>query len=70
VLAGTGLVEESAEAGVGGVGRLLGRHVAVGLDAMFEAVELPARRADLCAGLANVDRDALPLPRANKKNIN
>lgn len=30
------------------------------LNAMLEAVELPARVSDLDAGLADVDRDALP----------
>ena len=40
---------------------LLGAHLAVRLDAVLEAVELPARVADLAARLADVDGDALAL---------
>jgi hypothetical protein len=49
---------------------LVGGHLAVGLDAMLQAVELPARVANLAAGLANVDRNALPLKKSvqNYKN--
>ena len=36
-------------------------HLAVWLDAVLEAVELPARVADLAARLADVDGDALAL---------
>ena len=36
-------------------------HLAVRLDAMFEAVELPAGVPDLATGLPDVDRDALTL---------
>jgi hypothetical protein len=38
------------------------RRLLLHLDAVLEAVELPARVADLDAGLADVDRDALPHP--------
>jgi len=57
VLAGSGLREEGLE-GVVAKG-LVRRHVAVRLNAMLEAVELPARVADLAAGLPDVDGDAL-----------
>merc|ERR1712113_936349 len=57
VLASTSLGEEGLE-GVVPEG-LIGGHVAVGLDAMFEAVELPAGVSDLATGLADVDGDAL-----------
>ena len=40
---------------------LLGAHLAVWLDAVLEAVQLPARVADLAARLADVDGDALAL---------
>ena len=40
---------------------LLSAHLAVRLDAVLEAVELPARVADLAARLADVDGDALAL---------
>ena len=36
-------------------------HLAIGLDAMLKAVELPTGIADLASGLANVDGDALTL---------
>merc|ERR1711899_204373 len=57
VLASTSLREEGLE-GVVSKG-LVGGHVAVGLDAMLEAVELPAGVSDLATGLADVDGDAL-----------
>jgi len=40
--------------------------VAIRLDAMLQAVELPAGIANLATGLADVDRDALTLGRRNK----
>merc|ERR1712213_297076 len=57
VLASPSLGEEGLE-GVVPEG-LVGGHVAVGLDAMFEAVELPAGVSNLATGLADVDGDAL-----------
>ena len=59
VLASSSLREEGLE-GVVPEG-LVGGHVAVGLDAMLEAVELPAGVSDLATGLADVDGDALTL---------
>ena len=58
VLARAGLSEEGGE-GVVPYG-LVGGHLAVGLDAMLQAVELPAGVAHLDAGLADVDADAFP----------
>merc|ERR1719357_329815 len=57
VLASSSLREEGLE-GVVPEG-LVGGHMAVRLDAMFEAVELPAGVSDLATGLADVDGDAL-----------
>ena len=48
---------------------LVGGHVAVGLDAMFEAVELPAGVSDLATGLADVDGDALTLRKARLETM-
>ena len=62
VLASASLGEEGLE-GVIAEG-LVGGHVAVGLDAMLEAVELPAGVSDLATGLADVDGDALTLGRS------
>ena len=59
VFAGTGLREEGGEGVV--PERLVRRHVSVRLDAMFQAVQLPAGVADLAAGLADVDGDTLAL---------
>ena len=59
VLASASLREEGLE-GVIAEG-LVGGHVAVGLDAMFEAIKFPARVPDLATGLTHVDRDALAL---------
>ena len=59
VLAAAGLSEEGAEAVV--AHRLVGRHLAIGLDAVLEAVQLPAGIAHLHARLAHMDRDALAL---------
>lgn len=57
MLAGTGLREEGGEGIV--AGGLVGRHLAVGLDAMLQAVQLPASIAHLDAGLAHVNGDTL-----------
>ena len=63
VLAGAGLGEEGVEGVVAGADGLVAGHLAVGLDAVLQAVELPAGIADLAAGLADVDGDALALGR-------
>ena len=57
VLAGPSLGEEGGE-GVIALGLVRG-HLPVGLNAVLEAVELPAGVAHLDAGLADVDGDAL-----------
>ena len=61
VLAGAGLGEEGVEGVVTAANRLVGGHLAIGLDAVLEAEELPARVAGLDAGLAEVESDALAL---------
>lgn len=58
VLAGAGLAEERVEGVVAPSDGLVGGHLAVRLDAVLEAVELPAAVAGLDTGLAHVDRDA------------
>merc|ERR1719502_2591024 len=57
VLAGTGLGEEGVEGVVAAADGLVGGHLAIRLDAVLEAVELPAGVAGLDAALANVDAD-------------
>lgn len=55
----TGLREEGVESVVAAANRLVRRHLPVGLDAVLQAVELPAGVADLDTGLTDVDRDDL-----------
>ena len=59
VLPGTRLREERVERVVLHPARLVRRHGAVGLDPVLEAVQLPARVADLATGLPDVDGDHL-----------
>ena len=61
MLPGSGLGEESVETVVSGSDGLVGGHLAIRLDAVLEAVELPAGVAHLATGLANMDGDALTL---------
>merc|ERR1719231_517945 len=58
VLAGTSLREEGVERVVATADGLVRGHLAVGGNAVLEAVELPAGVTDLATGLANVDGDA------------
>ena len=57
VLARARLGEEGVERVIAAADRLVGRHLAIGLDAVLKAVELPAGIARLDAGLAEVERD-------------
>ena len=59
VLARAGLGEEGVERIVATADGLVRRHLAVRLDAVLEAVELPARVTGLDAALAKVDGDDL-----------
>lgn len=58
---GPGLAEERVETVIASADGLVGRHLSVGLDAMFQAVKLPARVADLHAGLTDMYGYALTL---------
>merc|ERR1711871_1155858 len=57
VLASTGLGEEGVESVVTATDGLVGGHLAVRLDAVLKAVQLPAGVAGLDTSLANVDGD-------------
>lgn len=57
----SGLAEERVEGVVSSSDRLVAGHLTVRLDAMLQAVELPACIANLSSGLADVDRDTLSL---------
>jgi len=61
VFSGAGLGEEGVEGVIAAADGLVGGHLAVGLDAVLQAVELPAGVAHLAAGLAHVDGDTFPL---------
>ena len=62
VLASSRFAEESVEAVVSSSHSLVRGHLAVRLDPVFQAVELPAGIAHLGASLAHVDRQTLALP--------
>jgi len=55
VLAGTSLGEEGVEGIVTTTDSLIGGHLAIGLNSVLEAEELPAGVTDLDTGLSNVD---------------
>lgn len=55
MLSGTGFGEKGVEGIITATNGLVRGHLTIGLDAVLEAVELPARIADLDTGLANVD---------------
>ena len=59
VLPGARIAEEGVVGVISSADGLVGGHLAVGLDAVLQAVQLPAGIADLAAGLADVDGDAL-----------
>eukprot|EP00916_Digyalum_oweni_P009708 GHVL01016352.1.p1 GENE.GHVL01016352.1~~GHVL01016352.1.p1 ORF type:complete len:468 (-),score=45.07 GHVL01016352.1:77-1480(-) len=59
VLASAGLAEEGVEGVITTADGLVGGHLAVRLDAVLQAVQLPAGIADLDSGLADVDGDTL-----------
>ena len=67
VLARPGLGEEGGVGVVPAAGLLVRGHGAVRLDAVLEAVELPARIADLAARLAHVHGDTLTLEKSQIK---
>jgi len=66
VLPGAGLTEESGEGVVPPTDGLVAGHLPVGLDAVLQAVQLPAGVAPLDAGLADVAGDALALGRGRQ----
>merc|ERR1719158_452892 len=59
VLPAPGLREEGVEAVILGPDGLVAGHGAIGLDAVLEAVELPAGVTHLDSGLADMDTDTL-----------
>jgi len=56
VLAGTGLGEKGVERIITTANGLVGRHLAIGLDTVLKAVELPTGIARLDTSLTDMDR--------------
>ena len=67
MLASPCLTEEGVEGVISSPNSRITWHLAIRLDAMFQAVELPAGIADLDTSLANVDGDALTLWEGRKE---
>ena len=61
MLACTSLTEEGVEGIIPSSNSLVRGHLPIWLDAMLQAVELPACIANLHTGLTNMDRDTLTL---------
>jgi hypothetical protein len=59
VLASSSLREERVEGIISATNGLVGRHLAIRLDSVLEAVKLPASVTGLDSGLANVNRKTL-----------
>ena len=68
VLASTGLREEGVESIITSSNSLIGRHLTIRLDTMFQAVEFPTGITNLAASLANMNGDTLTLEIKNKQN--
>jgi hypothetical protein len=58
MLPGTSLGKEGVEGVIATANSLVGRHLAIRLDTVLEAVQLPAGVSSLDSGLADVDRKA------------
>ena len=70
MLAGTGLTEEGVEGVVSTSDGLVTRHLTIRLDAVLQAVQLPAGISDLYTGLSDVDGDTLTLKTNIKSRYN
>ncbi len=66
IFASSSITEEGGERVIMATHWCVGGHLAVGLDTVFQTVQLPAGVPHLDASLANVDRDTLTLWRGNR----
>ena len=57
----SGFAEKRVEGIVSSADGLVARHLAIRLNSMFQAVQLPTSVSNLNPGLANMDRDTLTL---------
>lgn len=64
------LTEESVEGVIPTTNGLITRHIAIRLDAMLQAIQLPACIANLYSGLAHMDGDALTLHKEKEIALN
>ena len=69
MLARSSLTEEGVEGVITIADGLVTRHLAIRLDAMLQAVQLPAGVTDLDTSLTNMDGDALTLIVVDKGDI-
>lgn len=69
VLAGAGLAEEGVERVVTTSDGLVAGHLAIRLDSVLQAVQLPAGVSDLDSGLSDVDGDTFPLSNEKKRDL-
>jgi hypothetical protein len=60
VLSGTSLGEEGVEGIITTSDGLIGRHLTIGLDTVFQTEQLPARISDLDTGLTDVNAKSFP----------
>ena len=67
VLAGASLAEEGVEGVVSSSNGLVTRHLAIRLDPVLQAVQLPAGVTDLDTSLSDVDGDTLTLEEKEKE---
>lgn len=70
IFSSSSVTEEGGKGVVMATNRLLAWHLTIRLDAMLQAVQLPAGVSHLNTSLANVDRDALTLRGKEKKKGN
>lgn len=64
------LTEESVEGVIPTTNGLITRHIAIRLDTVLQAIQLPACIANLYSGLANMDGDALTLHKEKEMALN
>ena len=68
MLASASLAEEGVEGVITASDGLVRGHLTIRLDAVLQAVQLPASITDLDAGLSDVDRDAFTLEKTSMEN--
>lgn len=66
VFASSSITEEGGERVIMATHWFVAGHLAIGLDTMFQTVQLPTGVAHLDASLANMDRDTFTLWRENR----